>query len=61
MNLSREGCIRSIQQQLGTWEPSQRLLENMGTKKTCVECLAECYELIRSDEFAVIELYITIK
>jgi hypothetical protein len=34
MNLSEAGCMSSMQQQTGTWKPSQHLLE---TKKTCVE------------------------
>jgi hypothetical protein len=37
MNSLKEECMRSMQQQLGTWEPSQHLIKDRKTKKTCVE------------------------
>jgi hypothetical protein len=33
MNLNREGCMKSTQKQLGTWEPSQRLLKDRGNPR----------------------------
>jgi ribosomal protein S8 len=36
-NLNREGYMRSMHYQLGTWESFQLLIKGRKTKKTCVE------------------------
>jgi hypothetical protein len=34
MTLDREGCMRSTQQQVGSWEPFQPILKGRGNKET---------------------------
>jgi hypothetical protein len=52
MDLNREGCVRSMQQQLVTWELSQHLLEDRKTdenQENLVEMAGRSIFLMHTD------------